>query len=232
MDKTDIKVWENLSWKELLTPRPPLRELEEGESERRIQRIHSTIAAAESAFTTYPGLATDPLVVDAVAYLLEMDRYADLYNEAVLDLNRRGFESVMSVYGYQGNGYDVSVESFFYWINHENRYVGLNRQYEESHGIGISKSDPHRETVSEVRIRLGEACSWVCCYCTRSGDRNVDPDGRTWHVDHLYAQANGGDSAPDNLVLACAACNISKSKKLIAEFLTWIKERVTQNATT
>lgn len=41
----------------------------------------------------------------------------------------------------------------------------------------------------------------------------IGPDGRNWHIDHVYPKALGGDDGLDNRVLACATCNLSKKHK-------------------
>lgn len=64
-----------------------------------------------------------------------------------------------------------------------------------------------------------QAFSSTCQYCGGTGDEKRGPDGRTWHIDHVYAESLGGDSDPDNLVLACATCNIRKNAKLLTEHL-------------
>jgi hypothetical protein len=72
---------------------------------------------------------------------------------------------------------------------------------------------------STKRHRLGAAQQWRCYYCHEQGTENSGADQRTWHVDHVYAKALGGDSKEDNLVLACATCNLKKNHKLVSDFL-------------
>lgn len=78
---------------------------------------------------------------------------------------------------------------------------------------------PRRTPWDERRFALGNRSNWICSYCRKSGTPEVGPDGRTWHMDHLYAESLGGDDNQDNLVLACATCNISKKDKLLCDFL-------------
>lgn len=74
-------------------------------------------------------------------------------------------------------------------------------------------------STSKLRREVGDAAGWVCIYCQRAGDDEIGPDGRVWHVDHFFAESKGGDSLSDNLVLACATCNLSKNHKLASEVL-------------
>jgi len=69
------------------------------------------------------------------------------------------------------------------------------------------------------RSRLGISQGWKCFYCDSLGTDELGPDGRSWHIDHVYAESKGGDSLKDNLVLSCARCNISKGRKLVSDFL-------------
>lgn len=71
----------------------------------------------------------------------------------------------------------------------------------------------------ETRQKLGAETEWTCTYCRYQGNELRGPDGRMWHVDHLFAQANGGDSMDDNLVLSCATCNLKKNRKLASDIL-------------
>lgn len=54
----------------------------------------------------------------------------------------------------------------------------------------------------------------TCAYCKRrswSGEK--DPDGMTWHIDHMVPISRGGTYALSNLVLSCKKCNHKKSAK-------------------
>ena len=54
-----------------------------------------------------------------------------------------------------------------------------------------------------------------CHYCRTA----LTLDGR-WHVEHQVPRALGGDDAADNLVAACAPCNLAKSDRTALEFVT------------
>ena len=69
-----------------------------------------------------------------------------------------------------------------------------------------------------ARKRLGDESGWACFYCRLKGNEDNGPDGRIWHVDHVYTVTRGGDEQPDNLVLACATCNLAKKDSTAAEF--------------
>jgi len=42
--------------------------------------------------------------------------------------------------------------------------------------------------------------------------------GETYHIDHVIPLAKGGKNLPDNVVIACAACNLSKGAKHPMDF--------------
>jgi 5-methylcytosine-specific restriction endonuclease McrA len=42
--------------------------------------------------------------------------------------------------------------------------------------------------------------------------------GKSYHVDHIVPLSRGGSNRPENLVCACAACNLSKHNKLPHEW--------------
>lgn len=66
--------------------------------------------------------------------------------------------------------------------------------------------------------RILIAQDFKCFYC---GDV-VKNASRAWHADHFIPVARGGTNHPDNIVIACADCNLSKGKKLPWE---WRPER-------
>lgn len=74
-------------------------------------------------------------------------------------------------------------------------------------------------SAESIKKRLG--CypkEWKCSYCGGDGDHKRGPDGRVWHVDHVYPRKHGGDNEPDNMTLSCATCNLKKNAKSAAQF--------------
>jgi len=43
--------------------------------------------------------------------------------------------------------------------------------------------------------------------------------GKAYHVDHVIPLSKGGSNGPENLVIACPSCNLSKRNKLLHEWL-------------
>jgi 5-methylcytosine-specific restriction endonuclease McrA len=59
--------------------------------------------------------------------------------------------------------------------------------------------------------RQGECQKWKCWWCGKQCKKS-------YHADHLIPLAKGGHNDPSNIVIACPACNLSKSDKLPSEF--------------
>ena len=69
-----------------------------------------------------------------------------------------------------------------------------------------------REAISrDVRLRVLERDGERCHYCGSI----VGP----FHLDHVHPVILGGASTPDNLVVACRPCNMSKGPLTIEEWL-------------
>ncbi len=54
-----------------------------------------------------------------------------------------------------------------------------------------------------------------CYYCSIA----LGIGKRTYHVDHVIPITRGGSNHPENLVLACPICNMSKHNKLLSEWV-------------
>lgn len=62
-----------------------------------------------------------------------------------------------------------------------------------------------RVSKTDIRALSGQACA----YCGAPGE----------HVEHCTPISRGGTNAAENLVMACAACNLRKGPKTVLEFL-------------
>lgn len=77
-----------------------------------------------------------------------------------------------------------------------------------------------------------------CCYC---GTALVMPKGAVWKgveanhnraatFEHLRRKVDGGSNAPDNLALACRACNAARGSLSWVEFKTIRPSQLTRAA--
>ena len=72
-----------------------------------------------------------------------------------------------------------------------------------------------RRLVRRCMARWEELDLWACAYC-----------GHPWeHVDHVLARSRGGSDEPENLVPACAECNLSKNDRPVVEWFTELRNR-------
>ena len=84
-----------------------------------------------------------------------------------------------------------------------------------SHCIGAAKTNLSRassgggarETIpAQLRFRVLQRDGFRCAYCGQSAK-----DGAVLHVDHVVPVASGGETTEDNLLTACASCNLGKA---------------------
>ena len=64
------------------------------------------------------------------------------------------------------------------------------------------------ETTRRVIARAGDRCE----YCRM----HQSLQGATFHIEHITPSAAGGSDDPDNLALACPACNLKKADRVVA----------------
>lgn len=70
-----------------------------------------------------------------------------------------------------------------------------------------------------ARVRITGDADCTCRYCGRLGDMRLDPDGRTWQMDHVVPLSRGGSIDLSNVALACAGCNRLKGSMTADEFM-------------
>jgi hypothetical protein len=172
----------------------------------RIQRPSKPVAHSEEALKLFSA---------ALAYFDEADRLFDEYNGVEKLLWRLGYRlpTIMADYhcvgvdGIMGfSKRDTLIDLFS--VGPVAGVVEISKRYTEK-----------RVSHQKALVFIGEYHHWVCVYCQRRGTPKKGPDGRTWHIDHGYPKILGGDDDPDNLILACATCNLSKNKKTVMEVL-------------
>jgi hypothetical protein len=62
-----------------------------------------------------------------------------------------------------------------------------------------------------LRFDIFARDEFTCRYCGRQSDKVI------MHIDHVIPVCEGGTNDPENLVTACADCNLGKSSKLIGK---------------
>ena len=82
-----------------------------------------------------------------------------------------------------------------------------NRRARERGALGVHTP----ADVQAQRNRQHGVCYWqITDECRERGGKL----GKHWHVDHVIPLARGGSNGPENLVIACPACNQTKSAKM------------------
>lgn len=83
---------------------------------------------------------------------------------------------------------------------HERRAAAANARRAQR---GFSRADVR------AQARKQEGLCWWC---------GADLDGKVWHVDHLVPLSRGGPNTKDNIVIACAECNLKKQALMPKEY--------------
>ena len=71
-----------------------------------------------------------------------------------------------------------------------------------------------RYTAEDIAAIISEQ-DGCCYYCGRA----ISRDRKERHVDHMTPVSRGGTNWPDNIVVACADCNLRKGALTADEFL-------------
>lgn len=76
----------------------------------------------------------------------------------------------------------------------------------------LVKTKPARTAISKgTRFEVFKRDGFVCQYC------GAHPPATILHVDHIHPVAEGGTNDQDNLITACADCNLGKGAKLLRD---------------
>lgn len=79
-----------------------------------------------------------------------------------------------------------------------------------------------RDIAAKYGCRRGKVVSAKCCYCDYVGQirwiaHSSEAAGfvsfKGLHVEHVIPESRGGDTAIENLVLACRPCNLDKGNR-------------------
>ncbi len=150
--------------------------------------------------------------------------YRQTHSEQIKDYGRRYRETHRE---------EIAAKQRAYWATHPERVRAISQAYYWSHtekcrarGRAWHASHPEEGRVAAAKRRQRKRALvssvyglWMCSYCARQGNKTSDPDGRMWHVDHALSLACGGSHSPDNQLLTCAKCNLSKGSQPLAEWL-------------
>lgn len=91
------------------------------------------------------------------------------------------------------------VKNFYRKLSPDERHRLTHKRRAKSYGV-----EHAAYSRTEILRRWGHACA----YCGRLAE----------HLDHVHPLSKGGADAEHNIVPACAACNLSKGAKTLAEW--------------
>lgn len=115
----------------------------------------------------------------------------------ILEINQDALEADIKALGEAG--LVISLESGWKYRTRPESYYIKWEFTKRIHGYLI-KTGHGNPLWPELRERVLERDSNICRYCGAPAT----------HVDHVVPKCQGGDDDPDNLVAACALCNLSK----------------------
>lgn len=77
----------------------------------------------------------------------------------------------------------------------------------------FNQSKTNYITWLKIRVVVLNRDNFSCKYCGRSP---MNEDGVILHIDHKIPKNQGGDNSIDNLITACAECNLGKSDLILS----------------
>lgn len=116
-------------------------------------------------------------------------------------------------------GHYLELFKTYYWTDVENQRL-RQRIYHAAHPQvarmarrirrGRKKQAGGTFTAADLELQY-KSQRGLCWHCGNSL-------GDTWHADHLVPLSRGGSNAPENIVISCPQCNLSKGAKLPQEW--------------
>jgi hypothetical protein len=163
---------------------------------------------------------------------LDVDEAIEHYNECIVELHKLSYFQFPeangmtgAVYTEQGGNVNFNAGDIIDMLNEPPEQLALcfregavHKERDRERGERLKKPPTDPEVL--ITRRLGSVpTEWRCAYCKKEGTPQKGPDGRVWHVDHIYPRDLGGDNKKDNRALSCASCNLSKHNKTGSEFM-------------
>lgn len=90
--------------------------------------------------------------------------------------------------------------------------AALRQELDQANGLLIHNAPRARRghVTQGMRVHILKRCHHACQFCARPGTSEHDPDGQSWHIEHVIPVNKGGPTRADNLTLACSSCNLRK----------------------
>lgn len=136
---------------------------------------------------------------------------------------RRSYERELAKANQQKNlgcTRDDHCPSALQWRNNHDAVVKQFKEYREARERNWKRRKKNmghelqrRYSSSKSRRRMEYAKKGWCIYC------GLD----AYTIDHMTPVSRGGTNDPENLVIACRACNMEKGNMTYDEYMTWRK---------
>jgi len=107
---------------------------------------------------------------------------------------------------YQRQYRSTHPETYREWLRAHPEKVATKNRNRRAREAGNGGVHTDADVIAQYERQKGK-----CFYC----GKKLDDD---YHVDHVVPLALGGSNGPENLVIACAYCNVSKGAKHPIEF--------------
>lgn len=149
------------------------------------------------------------IVKDAPGYEI------DILNDMISELKCKESEIITEIKSESRIAENIAAEQFH--ANRENKRIYKENLVYERRIIYLERAKNIRSAQRYLRIILISECinqigQINCYYC-----KNI-VEVENVHLDHKHPVVRGGGNKRDNLVLACAPCNLSKGRKTEVEY--------------
>ena len=124
----------------------------------------------------------------------------------------------------------IAAQKKAYNENHRELRAAISRKYRASHQEAVrswrsrnpegARAIKHRRRAREARVNGSHTGADELAQKSRQKDRCFYCGCKLteWHVEHVTPLALGGSNGPENIVIACPRCNLSKGAKHPMEF--------------
>lgn len=100
------------------------------------------------------------------------------------------------------------------------KWMKYNRSYRQEHPEAVKEWD-HRKRAKRLKAPGSHTAADIAAQRTRQKGRCYwckQKVGKAYHTDHVIPLVKKGSNGPDNLVIACPLCNLSKGAKHPMDF--------------
>ena len=153
-------------------------------------------------------------------------KYREENKDKIKELNKRWRER---------NADYIRKKNREYWDKNPQKFQQWKKKWREKNAARIKKYNANWQKENPDRVRAA-SLNYKARKANADGSHTAEdvrnqykhqkgrcywcnkPVGDTYHVDHVIPLDKGGSNGPENLVIACPVCNLSKGSKLPHEW--------------